>query len=118
MSAENPQNRRRQRRRTVTAPVNIYNKDTGEMLGRLVNITTEGLMLVNTRPLAADRLYQAVIELPEPVNEVTRLELGIDSLWTSPANPDADMFWSGCQIIDISDEMLGTLKVVIEQLGD
>lgn len=88
------------------------------MLGRLVNITTEGLMLVNTVPLSPDRLYQVVIELPEPVNSVSRIELGMDSLWTSPANPDADMYWSGCQIIDISEASLDILKLVIEKLGD
>jgi len=111
-------NRRTQRRRTLSGSVNIVNQFDGVMLGRLVNITTEGLMLVNARPLATDTLYQAVLELPETLNNMTRIELGIDCLWTSPTNPDADMYWSGCHIIDISEEMFATLAVLIDSFGD
>ena len=111
-------NRRTQRRRTLSGSVNIVNQFDGTVLGRLVNITTEGLMLVNAKPLATDTLYQAVLELPEALNNATRIELGMDCLWTSPTNPDADMYWSGCHIIDISEAMFATLTVLIESFGD
>jgi hypothetical protein len=111
-------NRRTQRRRTISGSVNIVNQFDGTVLGRLVNITTEGLMLVNAAPLAADTLYQVVLELPETLNNTMRIELGMDCLWTSPTDPDADMYWSGCHIIDISEEMFGNLVVLIENFGD
>lgn len=111
-------NRRTQRRRTLSGSVNIVNQHDGTVLGRLVNITTEGLMLVNATPLASDALFQAVLELPETLNNTNRIELGMDCLWTSPTEPDADMYWSGCHIIDISEEMFATLVVLIENFGD
>lgn len=111
-------NRRTQRRRTLSGSVNIVNQYDGAVLGRLVNITTEGLMLVNASPLATDTLYQVALELPETLNNTTRVELGMDCLWTSPADPDADMYWSGCHIIDISEEMFASLVVLIENFGD
>jgi len=111
-------NRRTQRRRTLSGSVNIVNLMDGTVLGRLVNITTEGLMLVNASPLATDTLYQAVLELPEMLNNTMRIELGMDCLWTSPTDPDADMYWSGCHIIDISEEMFANLVVLIENFGD
>lgn len=111
-------NRRTQRRRTLSGSVNIVNQYDGTVLGRLVNITTEGLMLVNAAPLATDTLYQVALELPETLNNTTRVELGMDCLWTSPAEPDADMYWSGCHIIDISEEMFTNLVVLIENFGD
>ena len=119
MSEDNSfNNRRTQRRRTLSGSVNIVNQFDGAVLGRLVNITTEGLMLVSAKPLATDTLYQAVLELPETLNDMSRLELGMDCLWTSPTNPDADMYWSGCHIIDISEQMFATLVVLIESFGD
>ncbi len=111
-------NRRTQRRRTLSGVVNIVNQFDGALLGRLVNITTEGLMLVNAKPLATDTLYQVVLELPETLNNTTRIELGMDCLWTSPTQPDADMYWSGCHIIDVSEEMFASLVVLIENFGD
>jgi hypothetical protein len=111
-------NRRTQRRRTLAGVVNIKDQRDGAMLGRLVNVTTEGLMLVNSRPLATDTLYPVVLELPEPLDRTRRIELGMDCLWTSPTAPDADMFWSGCHILDISEAMLSHLMVLIESFGD
>jgi len=111
-------NRRTQRRRTLSGSVNIVNQLDGTVLGRLVNITTEGLMLVNAKPLATDTLFQAVLELPESLNDTTHIDLGMDCLWTSPTDPDADMYWSGCHIIDISEDMFASLVVLIENFGD
>lgn len=115
---EDVPNRRSRRRHTLTGVVSVVNQMDGAVLGRLVNITTEGLMLVNSKPLTTDTLYQAALELPESIGNMTRIELGMDCLWTSPTTPDADMYWSGCHIIDISDEMFGSLKLLIEKFGD
>ena len=115
---ENAPNRRSQRRRTLAGSVKIINQFDDVVLGRLVNITTEGLMLVNSTPLTTDTLYQVVLDLPESLNNTTRIELGMDCLWTSPTTPDADMYWSGCHIIDISDAMFEALKLLIEKFGD
>lgn len=111
-------NRRAQRRRTLTGVVNVVNQFDEAVLGRLVNVTTEGLMLVSPVALATDTLYQAILALPEELNGVRQIELGMDCLWTSPTNPDADMYWSGCHIIDISQEMMAHLLVLIEEFGD
>jgi hypothetical protein len=111
-------NRRAQRRRTLTGVVNVVNQFDEVVLGRLVNITTEGLMLVSPTALATDTLYQTLLALPEELNGVRQIELGMDCLWTSPTHPDADMYWSGCHIIDISQEMMAHLLVLIEEFGD
>ena len=110
--------RRSQRRRTVTGIVNVINQRDETLLGRLVNITSEGLMLVSSQPLATDTLYQVILALPEEVDGVRQVELGMDCLWTSPTDPKADMFWSGCHIIDISETMLQHLLVLIEQFSE
>ena len=111
-------NRRTQRRRTLAGVVSVLNQRNGSVIGRLVNITTEGLMLVSSHPLATDTLYPIVLQLPEPLDDVTLIELGVDCLWTSPTAPDADMYWSGCHIIDISETMFNYLTVLIESFGD
>lgn len=111
-------NRRAQRRRTLSGVVNVVNQFDETVLGRLVNVTTEGLMLVSPTALATDTLYQTILALPDELDGVRQIELGMDCLWTSPTNPDADMYWSGCHIIDISEEMMAHLLVLIEEFGD
>jgi len=118
MSDQYEDNRRGKRRRTLTGTVEIVNRMDSQILGRLVNVTTEGLMLVNATPLTTDMLYQVELKLPEKINELDYIELGMDCLWTSPTTPDADMYWSGCHIIDISDDMFAVLETLIEKLGD
>jgi hypothetical protein len=119
MSEENRTlNRRSLRRRTLKGVVNVVNRLNEQVIGRLVNITTEGLMLVSAKPLETDTLYQVVLALPEQVNGVQEILLGMDCLWTSPADPKADMYWSGCHIIDLSDEMFEHLSALIEEFGD
>ncbi len=116
MTDEAIPNRRSKRRQTVETVVTIMDRMSGDAVGRLVNITTEGLMLVNTSPLSTDTLYQVSLMLPEPINGVNEIELGMDCLWTSPTTADADMYWSGCHIIDISDDMLVHLEQLVKDL--
>lgn len=115
---EQTPNRRSQPRRTLSGVVNVVNQFDETVLGRLVNVTNAGLMLVSPTPLATDTLYQSILALPEELNGVRQIELGMDCLWTSPTHPDADMYWSGCHIIDISQEMMAHLLVLIEEFGD
>ena len=109
-------NRRSQRRYTLSTTINIIDRSTGKSLGRLVNVTSDGMMLVNTSPLVTDTLYQISLELPSPIKGQTTIDLGMDCLWTSPATADADTYWSGCHIIDISPDMATCLDALIETL--
>jgi hypothetical protein len=122
MSTDKPdasgEERRRKRRRTLNKVIHIEDKNSGASLGRLVNITTEGLMLVNQHSMSTDSLYQIKLVLPEPVDGVDSVELGMDCLWTSPAVADAELYWSGCHIIDVSDEALKILETLIEEFGE
>lgn len=108
--------RRKHPRYTLVQQLYIVDKFTAKQLGVLVNISLNGLMMASRNPLAADTIYQIIINLPEEIDGKKKIEIGIDCLWTHTNSANAGMYWSGCQIIDYSDNDITTLEKIIERL--
>ncbi|TNF34974.1 MAG: PilZ domain-containing protein [Gammaproteobacteria bacterium] len=117
MEEESFENRRKHPRYPLDKKIHVINRATNESLGVIANLSEGGLMLVHRSPLPADGIYQLAIELEPGVianKDMVTIELGVDCLWNSPAaQQQADAYWSGCEIIDISDQHLGLLVQLI-----
>jgi hypothetical protein len=76
------QERRRLTRRTLIYYLRVFDLDTGEDLGHLVDITTEGILVMSTRPIDVGRAFRLGMELPlsgsAPGKE--RIEFAAESL--------------------------------------
>jgi hypothetical protein len=96
--------------------VTVYDRSTDTAIGQVVNISIGGLMLISDRPIPADQVFQLRISLPEPIAEADSVEFGAESLWKSPAMVD-DYFWTGFQIIDISESDSRILEALIQAWG-
>lgn len=113
--------RRKHTRHSLRNSVLVTEQGADVSLGLVVNLSHEGIMLVNSKPLQPDCLYQIRLTISEGVIEggaACHIDLGIDCLWTSPAEGKASMYWSGCQIIDISDEAFSLMQRLINAVGD
>jgi hypothetical protein len=97
--------------------VEVSDAITSLVVGRLVNVHVEGLMIVGEHNLPNNNLYQFVLQLPAEINGQSRIDLGVDCLW-SRSNDDQTQFWAGCRIIDISDTALENLKSLINLLAN
>ena len=91
----------------------VIDLDTDQTIGRLLNITTDGLMLLSVIPIELEKLYRFEINLSSAIDGHSVLRLGADSLWSNPLNDDKN-FWTGFQIIDISEQN----KKIIQHLVD
>ena len=87
---------------------------TGDVAGRLGNLSLEGMMLVTQRPLAEDALYQFLFHLPDSHGRLHPVEVGVHEQWSEPANVPGQ-FWVGFQFIDIA---AGDLATIESWLGD
>jgi hypothetical protein len=77
--------------------------------------------LVNNEPLKSDNIYQIRLKIADGLllgHQAAEIELGIDCLWISPAKSAASTYWSGCQIIDASDEAFTLIKQIIDKLAE
>jgi hypothetical protein len=103
--------------------VRVIDKVSGQSVGTVANLSLEGLMLINNEPLHADRIYQLCLTIAENViadsdGHTHDVELGVDCLWSSPAqSSSASAYWSGCQIIDISETDFELVKKLISSVS-
>ena len=104
--------KRRQPRLQAPDRLTVYDRATETAIGHVVNMTTEGMLLLSDNPISTDRVLQLRISLPEPVMGRDSLEFGAESLWESPAM-DENNYWTGLQIIDISESDTGILEILI-----
>lgn len=85
---------------------------SGEKLGDVVNLSTTGLMMITSRAIESDSLYQIECLSRGPEAQDVRFTAGVSVLWTSPAS-QPETTWAGLQIIDIdleSQQALLSLK--------
>jgi len=91
---------RRSERKTVSESLQIVDMMTGASLGRIGNLSADGLMLISSRALAEKHVYQVQFPLPGSA-AAARVEAGIQCLWSEAASSEHS-HWAGCQIISIS----------------
>jgi hypothetical protein len=86
-------------RHVIGGDIDVYDGLRDIYLGRLVNIHTQGLMLVGDVPLEEDRLYELDIHLSDAHNIKYVVRVGVDCLWIRAADQN-EKHWTGFSIID------------------
>lgn len=118
--SQSEHSRRKHHRHLLRNVVKVIDLSSGNNVGVVVNLSEEGIMLVNNTALRPDCIYQLQLDIAAGVigEEAAVINMGIDCLWTSPAESMASMYWSGCQIIDISDDSHARMQALIAAVGD
>jgi hypothetical protein len=107
------ENRRRQMRKRLVSLTVVLDAKSGEVMGRVANLTTDGLMLSSDRALAIDRSYSLQIQLPDEVAGRTQIELEARSLWSQRA-VDPTYYATGFEILNLSDSDRHVIEVLIQ----
>jgi hypothetical protein len=106
--------RRKLPRKKANEHLSIVDTNTGKSLGQVVNITTEGFMLVSQAPIPVKAVFQLLMELENPVNGQNQVAFGAESLWASAEGNEGGYNWTGFHIIDISKEAYHCIDSLIE----
>jgi len=102
---------RRHRRVTIPEHPKIYDAHSGEVIGELVNLSSDGLMAASGECICCGSVRQMRIPLIKGEKSVD-VCVGAESLWCEDTN-DSGTFWTGFQIIDISPEDQLTLDAIV-----
>lgn len=105
--------RRKQSRQRLMSETVVLDANTGELLGRIGNLTTEGLMLRSDQALDIDYTYALQIRLPDEVGGRAELNLEARSLWSQRA-VDPTYFATGFEILNVDEEDRKVLEILIE----
>lgn len=97
--------RRKYTRKKVDALLQLYDINNEIFMGKVVDISMDGIMLLSRDPIPANGVWQLSIELPIDDIECQTVEFGAESLWCDDSLKPAQ-YWAGFHIIDISQESL------------
>ncbi|MBN1256809.1 MAG: PilZ domain-containing protein [Planctomycetes bacterium] len=108
--------KRSQKRWHLIYYLRVFDRDTNEMIGHLVNITTEGIMLISDQQIALDKIFHLRMLWPTEGGETEELTFDAKSVWCgNDANPD--YFDTGFKLIDPSSGLCDQIRQVVMELG-
>jgi hypothetical protein len=91
-------------RKAANEVLEVADQITGVQIGRVVNISAEGLMLLGQEPIITGSVYQLELLLQGlSSGDQSKISFGAEAVWTMEAT-QPDSFWTGFRIIDISNE--------------
>jgi len=111
--AEHKENRRQKVRNNVNQKVLAINALNGESLGAVVDIHSEGFLLLGIDTIIVNNIYQIELVFDAPINGESGLSLGTQCLWNREAGMGGQS-WLGFHIIDLSEKD----EVLIEELSN
>lgn len=95
--------RRKLERHHVSSSLEVYDLDSGQLLGRVVDLHAEGLMLLSETPIELDRTWALQVNLPMTLNGVSEFTLDAESRWKRESI-GGQQFWTGLQFTNLPDE--------------
>lgn len=110
------ENRRRQDRKFLTYFSRVVDRNTGRMLGYLVDLTTGGALLIGNIPLRLNEVFDVRIDLPDEFTSQDQLEIKVKVVWTQP-DIDPEFFRTGLQLVSVQPTDLLTLTRMLSDYG-
>jgi hypothetical protein len=108
---------RRSRRKPAYLTIPVVNKMTGQTLGRIGNLSADGMLLVCEAPITQGALFQLGFELSNAQGNPHSIDIGVQEMWTENANVPG-RYWAGFQFIDVSDRDLAAIESWLGENND
>jgi hypothetical protein len=108
---------RRSRRKPAYLTIPVVNKMTGQTLGRIGNLSADGMLLVCEVPITQGALFQLGFELSNAQGNPHSIDIGVQEMWTENANVPGQ-YWAGFQFIDVSDRDLAAIESWLGENND
>ena len=99
---------RRATRRAMSGTVLVTDTMTEEVIGRIGNLSASGVLLIASKPLTDDALYQFRFALPDNTGTQT-VEVGAHVLWIDAASAPGQS-WVGLRFLGLSTETTQRLR--------
>jgi len=106
---------RSQERWNLVQHLRVIKAENNKTVGHLVDVTTEGMMLISEDSIPLNQIYNLRMEIPTDENIPQMIALTAESLWTkkdvNPAFHD-----TGFRLINPSKRALNAITRLIEEL--
>ena len=108
--------RRAMRRRHLIFYLRVWDVNSGEMLGHIVDLNTEGLMLISEKPIETGKTFELEMRWKNSEGESEQIRFDAQSRWSNNDVND-DFYDTGFQLIAPSETVLAPIQSVISQYG-
>lgn len=109
-------NKRDLKRHYLIFYLRVFNRENGEVLGHLVDITTKGIMILRDSPIEAGGTYSLRIRWRNSVGQLQLADFSGICRWCRPdVNPD--FYGAGFAITSASEEDINAISRLIADLS-
>lgn len=105
---------RKLKRKQLVYYLKVSDVDSGNQLGRLVDITEEGLMLISSDPISTGVVFRMELDLPDQEKRTEKLEFEARSIW-SKKDVNPNYYDTGFKFVRISGEYVDTIGKLIDE---
>lgn len=108
--------RRRIKRRHLIYYLRVTDSNTGNLMGHLVDINTQGIMLMSEEQIEPGMVFSMSASWHNLDQKEESVQFKAESRWCKKdVNPT--FYLTGYKLIDVSHEAFGTIQDLIEDLG-
>jgi hypothetical protein len=108
--------KRKLKRRHLIYYLRVFDKNNDQLIGHLIDITTEGVMLISEKPIKPNSDFQARMVLPTGIEGHKPVLFDARSVWCHrDVNPH--FYATGFQLTGISQEDVETINRLIDKFG-
>jgi hypothetical protein len=111
-----PSDRRSIKRRHLIYYLRVWDKDSGDRLGHLVDLNTSGLLVISEHAIPKDREYNLEMRWQDADEQNHQIQFRATSMWSRPDTNPAFM-GTGFMLIDPTQEVLEPIQELIKQFG-
>lgn len=95
----------------------LFDRKTGELIGNLVDLTTEGLQLISETPIEPGKILEIRMEFPEELYGQQQIPINAEVVWCDH-QLDPDLFSVGCRLLPVTPSQFTTIRKLIDNYQD
>jgi hypothetical protein len=108
--------RRKFKRRYLMYYSRVYNRQTGEVIGYMVDLTPEGAMIISEEPIEVGKDFRLRIDMPEEISDKASLDFEATSVWCKP-DIDPHFYGTGFRILNLLEQDINLIERMIQEYG-
>lgn len=106
-------NTRNRLRRRTDSFLGVYDRSSEELVGRLVDMTTDGVKLLSVSALEANAEFQFKMDLPVDIRGSKAITFDAVSIWSKQDSVSHE-YYTGFQILGLSPKEKQKIELLID----
>ncbi len=105
--------RRKDPRKQTDHFFGVYHRETSEFIGKLIDLSTKGMMIQAVLSMEAGGIYEFRIDLPKSVAGKRFLSFDAECIWCRESTSSKENYDIGFQITDMKFKEIETIQYLL-----